>query len=194
VAIIIGNKPGSDFNDPIGLLEDCHRRIEKFLNVLVTLADQSQGNALTAEERAAAETSLRYFREAAPKHTADEEESLFPRLRSLQNYGTTELAKLDNLHTDHGAAEENHRAVDELFRRWLTDDGLPAGDLTRLKSLLHSLRDAYAHHIKEEETLVFPNAAKLLTTSDLQAVGSEMAKRRGLSFAACSDQPLDPSM
>jgi hemerythrin-like domain-containing protein len=52
------------------------------------------------------------------------------------------------------------------------------------RRLLHSLRDTYARHIKEEETQVFPKAARLLTTSDLQAVGSEMAKRRGLPFAA----------
>jgi hypothetical protein len=38
---------------------------------------------LTEETRAALETALRYFREAAPKHTADEEESRFPRLRQI---------------------------------------------------------------------------------------------------------------
>lgn len=43
MAITIGDKPDRDFNDPIGMLEDCHRRIEKFLDVLLTLADQAQG-------------------------------------------------------------------------------------------------------------------------------------------------------
>jgi hemerythrin-like domain-containing protein len=184
VAITIGDEPDSDFNDPIGLLKDCHRRIEKFLDVLVSLANQSQGHSLTTEQRAAAETSLRYFREAAPKHTADEEESLFPRLRALQSYGTTELLNLDNLHTDHVTADKNHRAVDELFHQWLTGSVLAPDEFIRLTSLLHSLRDTYDQHIKAEETHVFPNAARLLTTSDLQAVGSEMAKRRSLSFAA----------
>lgn len=149
-------------------------------------ADQSQGNALTTEQRAAAEISLRYFREAAPKHTADEEESLFPRLRASQNQSAKELLNIDHLHTDHVTAEKNHRAVDELFRHWLTDGVLAAGEFIRLTSLLQSLRDIYAQHIKEEETHVFPNAAKLLSTGDLQAVGSEMAKRRGLSPTANS--------
>lgn len=184
MAIIIGDKPDSDFNDPIGLLEDCHRRIEKFLDVLVTIADESQGKALTTEQRAAAETSLRYFREAAPKHTADEEESLFPRLRALQNFGTTELLSLDDLHTDHVTADKNHRAVEELFRQWLTGGVLAPDEFSRLTSLLYSLRDKYVRHIREEETQVFPNAARVLTTSELQAVGSEMARRRGLSPAA----------
>jgi hemerythrin-like domain-containing protein len=185
VAIRIGDKPESDFNDPIGLLEDCHRRIEKFLDVLVSLANQSQGKALTSEQRAAAETSLRYFREAAPRHTADEEQSLFPRLRASQHQDAAEiLSSLDHLHTDHASAVINHQAVDELFRRWLTDGVLTTQDFTHLTSLLQSLRDMYAEHIREEETQLFPNAARLLTTSDLQAVGSEMAKRRGLSFTA----------
>lgn len=116
MAIIIGDKPDSDFSDLIGMLEDCHRRIEKFLDVLLTLASQAQGNALSDEHRAAVETSLHYFREAAPKHTADEEESLFPRLRALQHPDANEtLSHLHHLHTDHVQARENHRAVDELF-------------------------------------------------------------------------------
>ena len=182
MAITIGDKPGSDFNDPIGLLEDCHRRIEKFLDVLVTLARDAQGNALTEEQRAAVETSLQYFREAAPKHTADEEESLFPRMRASQHHEAREiLSDLDHLHADHVTADQNQRAVDELFRRWFADGVLCAPDFINLTALLHSLRDTYARHINEEETQVFPNAARILTTLDLRTVGLEMAKRRGLS-------------
>ena len=36
--ITIGAKRESDFTDPVGMLGDCHRRIERFLNVQVTLA------------------------------------------------------------------------------------------------------------------------------------------------------------
>ena len=181
MAIIIGDKPDRDFTDPIGMLEDCHRRIEKFLDVLLTLAGQAQGNALTDEHRAAVETSLRYFREAAPKHTADEEESLFPRMRASQHDEARELlSNLDHLHTDHVQANENHRAVDELFQRWMTDGLLPAPEFVRLTSLLHSLRETYVRHIKEEETEIFPNAARILGPSALRAVGLEMSKRRGL--------------
>jgi len=37
--IVIGAKRESDFTDPIGMLSDCHRRIEMFLNVLVRVAE-----------------------------------------------------------------------------------------------------------------------------------------------------------
>jgi len=71
--------PAHNFSDPTGLLSDCHRRIEMFLRVLEGVALVID-RPLTGESRSALESALRYFREAAPKHTADEEESLFPRL------------------------------------------------------------------------------------------------------------------
>lgn len=181
MAIIIGNKPDSDFTDPIGMLADCHRRIEKFLDVLLTLAVGAQGGALTDEQRAAVETSLRYFKESAPKHTADEEESLFPRMRASQHPEANQtLPDLDHLYTDHVQVNENHRVMDELFRQWLANGFLPSPEITRLTSLLHSLKETYTRHIKEEESQIFPAAARILTTTDLRDVGLEMAKRRSL--------------
>jgi hypothetical protein len=78
VHIVIGAKRESDFTDPIGMLGDCHRRIERFLDVLVRVAEQAHGEALNEEQRGALDTALHYFRDAAPKHTADEKESRFP--------------------------------------------------------------------------------------------------------------------
>src|ERR1017187_10966064 len=72
--IVIGAKRESSFTDPIGLLSDCHRRVERFLAVRVHVATQAPGEPFTGEQRTAWDTALRYFREAAPKHTADEEE------------------------------------------------------------------------------------------------------------------------
>jgi len=191
VAILIGQKPDKDFTDPIGVLEDCHRRIEKFLDVLLALAGQAQGNPFTNEQRDAIETALRYFREAAPKHVADEEDSLFPRMRAAQH--SEALSDLDELHSDHLSVAENHRAVEELFRRWLTDGLLLSPDHARLISLLQSLRDTYARHIKQEETQLFPHAVRILTPNDLKAVGLEMAKRRGLGAQLISGgTELDP--
>ena len=41
MAIPIGAKPDSGFDDPIGMLKDCHRRIEHFLNILCLVADRA---------------------------------------------------------------------------------------------------------------------------------------------------------
>ena len=88
--MIIGARPESTFADPIGLLMDCHRRIERFLTVLVQLSGKG---TLTDEQCTALETALRYLGEAAPKHTAHEEESLFPRPRSLDRPGDGSCAR-----------------------------------------------------------------------------------------------------
>src|SRR5215831_9757861 len=173
--IVIGAKRESDFTDPIGKLGDCHRRIEMFLNVLVRVAEQVRGGTLDAEQRGALETALRYFREAAPKHTADEEESLFPRLRRIENAGVRALmARIESLEEEHVCADRRHGEADDLGRLWLRDGTLPPEQASRLLTLLLQLRDLYRHHIATEDNEVFPAAAAVLSPGDRHAIGSEM--------------------
>jgi len=103
----IGAKAHS-FPDPTGLLSDCHRRIEMFLKSLQQVAEIID-RPLTEEARSALESALRYFRESAPKHTADEEESLFPRLRQSHDPKMeAALQTLNGLESDHREAEALH--------------------------------------------------------------------------------------
>ena len=180
--IVICAKRESDFTDPIGMLGDCHRRIEMFLNVLVRVAEQAQGGALDEERRGAMESALRYFREAAPKHTADEEESLFPRLRRIDSAEVREiLARVEALEADHVGANRIHGEVDDLCRQWLGQGTLSSKSTSRLLKLLLQLRDLYREHIAMEDHEVFPMAAASLCDSDRQGIGREMASRRKIS-------------
>jgi hemerythrin-like domain-containing protein len=180
--IVIGARRESDFTDPIGMLGDCHRRIERFLNALVRVAELARGEALTEEQRGVLETALRYFREAAPKHTADEEESLFPRLRQVENADVRALmARIDSLEEDHACAERSHQEVDNLGLLWLRDGMLPQEQASRLLTLLIELRDLYRQHIATEDNEVFPAAAAALSATDREAIGNEMASRRSLA-------------
>ena len=177
--IVIGAKRESDSTDPIGMLGDCHRRIEMFLNVLVCVAEQVQGEALNEEQRGALQTALRYFREAAPKHTADEEQSLFPRLRRIASPDVrTLMARIESLEEEHICADRSHGEVDDLGQRWLRDGKLPLEQASRILTLLVQRRDLYRHHIAIEDNEVFPAAASALSAIDRQAIGSEMAMRR----------------
>jgi hemerythrin-like domain-containing protein len=179
--IVIGAKPESDFRDPIGLLSDCHRRVERFLATLTRVGTETQDGRLAREQRAALETALRYFREAAPKHTADEEQSLFPRLRSLNHreIGTL-LERLETLERDHEKAEQNHAEIERLGQAWLAAGSLPAPAVTRFSQVVAELTEMYKSHIGTEERDVFPAAAKLLDAAQRAAMGAEMAERRGL--------------
>ena len=65
-----------------------------FLGTLQAVSDVIDRPA-TDDVAQALETALRYFSQAAPKHTADEEESLFPRPRQVANPEvTTSLSRL----------------------------------------------------------------------------------------------------
>ena len=178
--ITIGAKPESGFDDPIGLLGDCHRRIERFLSTLVAVADQARGGRLNHDQRIALETALRYFREAAPKHTADEEESLFPVLCRTGKLEPAILAKIVALKEDHEQATMYHHQTDRIGCRWLADGELQAGELDSLNIALTSLTNLYRGHIKVEDEVVFPRAVQALSDSEKAQLGCEMASRRGL--------------
>jgi hemerythrin-like domain-containing protein len=179
--IAIGQVLESDFRNPLGMLSDCHRRIARFLETLISVAEQSHGGALSDNQRQGLEASIKYFRESAPKHTADEEDSLFPRLRRRTADTGKRMALLTMLHSDHVAVVWQHDAVDQLVQHWLRDNRLPDVAAKRLIELLHGLRNTYQEHIEMEETRLFPFAAKMLTSGDLSEIGSEMAQRRGLA-------------
>jgi hemerythrin-like domain-containing protein len=186
---MIGAKPESDFTHPIGMLGDCHRRILRFLRVLVQLAAPERGRSLSSEERTLLSTSLRYFREALPKHTADEEESLFPRLRRLDTADVDPLlARIESLEQDHECADRNHAEIDRLGHLWLAQGQLTARDASQFRSLADQLERLYSHHIGVEDNEVFPFAARALAAAEHQAIGSEMAARRGIGRSLSSPE------
>ena len=129
------------------------------------------------------EVGLKYFREAAPKHTADEEEDLFPILRKLASPRvSTALADVDRLESEHKTAAAWHSEVDDICGRWLREGRLSERDATRLRELLGSLTELYRFHIAAEEEKVFPTAQAELSEAQKQVIGCRMASRRGVLF------------
>jgi hemerythrin-like domain-containing protein len=174
--IQIGKEPDHDFGAPLGLLSDCHRRIEHFLAVLVALVDR--GDQLNEGGRRDLEGALDYFAKSAPLHTADEEESLFPRLRqSTDETALRALTTMDRLERDHQEAAGHHAAVDRLGRAWLSRP-LEAAERSSMRSHLKRLQELYSAHIAVEDRDLFPAAARVLGEAELDAVGREMAARR----------------
>lgn len=180
--ITIGAKQESNFDDPIGMLSDCHRRIERFLGALIAVTDQARGNELNGDQRASFTNALWYFQESAPKHTADEEESLFPRLRrNAAGQLLPVLTQIDGLRKDHIRAEMNHQEVYRLGQAWLQRGRLAPQELSQLADLLNELRQMYERHIAVEDYEVFPCAIQLLSKGEQLELGLEMAKRRGVA-------------
>lgn len=179
MAVVIGAaEPG--FNDPVGLLQACHRRIERFLHALCQITRNRMGGQLSRAEAEALEVALTYFRTAAPHHTEDEEFGLFPALSCVQS----ESADLDRLQQEHRRAEQLHAEVDEIGLSWLRDGTLDDGFGARLLAALESLNDLYREHIRIEEEEVFPRASVRLSQDVLESIGRDMAARRGAVYIA----------
>jgi hemerythrin-like domain-containing protein len=167
-----------NFSDPTRLLSDCHRRIEMFLRVLEGVASVID-RPMTEETRAALESALRYFREAAPKHTADEEESLFPRLRQMRLPEVeTAIERLELLEHDHALAGSLHAEVEDLGQRYLEAGSLESSGVEEFRKSIASLISMYKQHISIEDDFVFPLAARLLSPTSRAAIADEMAGRR----------------
>lgn len=176
MAVQIGAKADSGFDDPIGMLTDCHRRIELFLGMLCTVAERAVGRELTGEEAAAVRSALQYFRTGGVRHTADEEESLFPRLRAAQRADS--LAKLEGLEADHHEAAALHESVEQLYSEWMTNERLRPEREEELRTATNRLRGLYQAHIAVEESVVFPQAAKVLDRATITSMGQEFRTRR----------------
>jgi hemerythrin-like domain-containing protein len=174
MAVQIGAKPDSGFEDPLGMLKDCHRRIERFVNLLARIAAQANGRALNLDERQAVEAALRYFRESGPRHTHDEEQSLFPRLKDMPDV----QAEISRLAGEHQEADELHAEVNDLFTAWLNGQTPSNEDARGLREMTHRLAELYREHIGIEEDLVFPHAARTLSPDTIAAIGREFQQRR----------------
>ena len=167
-----------NFTDPTGLLTDCHRRIEMFLGALERVAAVID-RPLAESTARALESALRYFSQAAPKHTADEEESLFPRLRQMRDPEiVAAFARMERLEEEHRSAAPLHDAVERIGRQYLSNGSLGDAQVTEFRNSVASLLTLYKQHISIEDTLIFPLASRLLSESEKDAVANEMARRR----------------
>jgi hemerythrin-like domain-containing protein len=149
-----------------------------FLGTLDAVANVIDRPA-TEETRRALESALRYFAQAAPKHTADEEESLFPRLRQIHHPEIeSAFSKLDQLEDEHRWAAPLHAEVDRLGAQYLLTGCLSSPDVGDFRHVVASLASMYKQHIGVEDSLVFPWAARMLSGAEKLIIAEEMEARR----------------
>jgi hemerythrin-like domain-containing protein len=161
------------FDDPLGMLSACHRRIERQLATLDRLQRHLPEHGCDTDARAAARGILRYFDSAAPNHHADEEASVFPRLRRAAPGRADAL--IAELEREHRTLAANWRRLRPLLA------GIAAGAHANLSpKQVAEVRAAYEGHIAKEEDGLIPLAAQALDAAALAQVGSEMAARRGV--------------
>ena len=179
---LIGQPHIPNFADPLGLLVHCHTRIEGHLRALEQACEilrQPDAKQLPAAFDLI-DLACAHFAVPGVKHTEDEEVSLFPRLRE---YGGTEaedaLAAADELEIQHRVAERLHAELDALAERIPRDASAVAEQQAdRLSEIVSILAALYRPHIRVENAIVFPVAARVLSARVVQTIGVEMRARR----------------
>ena len=72
--------PGAGFDQPFEMLDACHDRVRRSLDLLARLRSYLRDKGCDDSARQAARDVLRYFDMAAPLHHEDEERHVFPPL------------------------------------------------------------------------------------------------------------------
>ena len=162
-----------DLNHPLEMLVACHERSEDRCDLLHKLVDHLASNARDDQAQQAAASLLRYFDTAGEHHHQDEEQDLFPRLLAADARRAGKLVAL--LRSDHAVM----RTLWAQLRPPLLElaDGTPA----RLeRSLVERFTTLYREHMAVEETRLFPLAREILDEGAIAAIGTSMARRRGV--------------
>ena len=162
---------------PFEMLEACHERVQRSLQLLHRLIDHLQNKGHDASAALAASDVLRYFKVAAPLHHQDEELHVFPPLLALQDAQVT--AVVEQLLSDHRAMEQAWIPAAQVLDMVAAPTSLPwqALDAAQLLQLQH-FAGLYTAHIALEESLVYPKARESLSAAALQAMSADMVARR----------------
>ena len=167
--------PAVGFDTPFEMLEACHERVERSLDLLARLCTYLQDHACADTARQAAHDVLRYFDLAAPLHDEDEELHVFPLL--LARGDATVVAQVRQLQADHLRMEQNWQAARALLLALA--EGRQTAFSAADEAVLTDFAAGYGAHIRTEEDVVYPAARTLLDAQALAHMGREMRQRRG---------------
>lgn len=168
--------PASGFDEPFEMLEACHERIQRMLALLARLRAHLPAHGADTQAQQAARDILRYFDQAAPLHHQDEETHVFPPLLAAADARVAEVVhRLQQDHREMDARWQDARGV--LLR---IADGSLAALAPADATALDAFAGLYDAHLRAEEEIAYPAAQSLLDAPTLQAMGEEMARRRGV--------------
>ncbi|MBI1786280.1 MAG: hemerythrin domain-containing protein [Acidobacteria bacterium] len=172
--LLRGAEPNSTLDNPLDHLVACHRRIEERLGTLERAADALESQREDALEAIAA--CFRFLDTNGILHTADEEESVFPRLRPRLN--PEESGYLESLEEQHREAEQLYTELKDTVARYRAGEAA-AG--TRLRALVERFCRLYRTHIASEDQTLIDLGRQRLEAGELALVSREMKNRRGLA-------------
>jgi hemerythrin-like domain-containing protein len=163
------------FDEPIEMLEACHGRIEAQLTTLERLTQRVAAQGTDADARVAARAVMRYFDTAGVHHHRDEEEDVFPLLRTLAaERGRAEIAAVsDELGREHATMDLQWSRLRERLAAMAAgaDVRLDADEVARFAW-------TYRRHMETEAASLLPFAKEALSVEQRALLGERMAARR----------------
>jgi hemerythrin-like domain-containing protein len=139
-------------------LDRSHRRHDEELHALLDAAAAGSLDGIA--------DAIAFLERSSPRHFADEEASLFPRLRARDpSLGDV----IDRIVAEHRDQEKRHARL-----RVRCD----AGDAAAVLAEAQSFEAVYRRHVTEEDA-IFARARQVLTPEDDAAILAEMDARRG---------------
>jgi hemerythrin-like domain-containing protein len=165
------DRPAPSFDDPVGLLLACHRRIEKHCDTLQRMPKHLEKHGVDSDLQTAITRILRYFSLAGPAHHADEELGLFPWLLARPDFPGALRAPLRNLVDQHRQLETAWQNLSEDLNDLIVTEKPRA---LRLEPFVIMNRA----HIALEDGEIFPLARQILDPDSANALGRTMILRR----------------
>jgi pyridoxamine 5'-phosphate oxidase len=165
---------GPSFDQPLEMLAACHERIEEKLAALEQLVPHLEKQGCDPDARAAAQAVLRYFDTSGVYHHQDEDQDLFPLLRTrAAAQGRVGIAAaIEELEREHDTMDAQWRRLRQRLLAVVEGEPrLAAEDVTRFAWL-------YRRHMEKEAALVLPFAREAVSETERAALGERMAARR----------------
>ena len=180
--------PAEGFSQPLLLWAACHQRGQRVALLLERLFAHLRKHGPDDATRVTSAEVQRYLNEAAPRHHADEDHEIFPRLRRRIDAGDVDIPDAEQTVRALDHLERDHPALDDL---WVQVRAALAHAESAAPTAAHyACADAFVgsfinHHAVEDQ-LITPAATIVLKPSDLAEIGAAMARRRGTTWAALS--------
>ncbi len=173
----LGPGAGPGYEQPFEMLEACHERVHRMLDLLARLRAHLASQGVDDAGRQAARDVMRYFDLAAPQHHLDEERHVFPALMAGSDEALHALVR--RLQADHQAMEAGWARIRTALDALATDGrDLGSADL----EAIDAFTALYAGHITAEEQAAYPAARPLLEQSGgLPGMALDMMRRRGVT-------------
>lgn len=170
--VSLRTRPSADSDHPADLLLACHGRIRGFMATARAIAtrDDAEDDAVRASARAV----LRYFRVALPLHSADEDDTIAPRMKGR---GVTVDAALATVASDHRTMESSLATMCALLDAIERDPSSRAANRDALAAIVGELDAFWERHLGLEEAVLVP-ALRELAGTEIDSIRTEMRSRR----------------